>query len=446
MNVSSLLFILIYLPIFIGLMYFIKNNTIRNYLILIFSLLFYILNDLRYFILLISISLISYIVGLKVKNNKRLYFIYIFILVLLLAIFKYGNKISILNIDDLIMPLGISFYIFTSISYVSDVYYQKIEKESNYIYLLSYLSFFITITSGPILRYKTFKDYLDNKEINASSISIGLRRFIIGLFKKVVIANTIAHGASVCFDNASLQPALLAWFGAICFMLELYYDFSGYSDIAIGIAYMIGYKIPENFNDPYTADSIRDFWHRWHISLSSWFKDYVYIPLGGSRVSTVRWLINILIVWCLTGIWHGSTINYLLWGLWNALFLILEKFIFSKIKCPNILRILFTQSIVLLGFVIFHTNDLTYLLNYLTSMFNGGPSFSIFALERLDIFYLWPYILIAILFIIPKVKGLFYSLNDKYPYFYDLLMICLLFISIVFIINGSYSSFIYAGF
>lgn len=442
MQLNSLLFILFFLPVFTCLMYFVKNNNIRNFLILLFSLGFYASNDIDYLWLLIIISLFTYVVGKKVKDNKVLYFIYLIILVLILGLFKYGHNF---NLDSLVMPLGISFYIFTSISYVSDVYYGKIEYEEESLNLFTYLTFFPTITSGPILRYKPFKEYLNNKEINTDNISKGFRRFIIGLFKKVVIANSLASGSDVCFTNEAISFPL-AWFGALCFLLQLYYDFSSYSDMAIGIGEMIGFSIPENFNDPYMSKSIKEFWNRWHISLGTWFRDYVYIPLGGNRVSFIRWIINVLIVWSLTGIWHGSTINYLLWGLWNGLFLILEKVLFNKLNIPNFIRWIGTMFIVMIGFVIFKTSSLDGLKVYLLSMINKGASFSLIGIERLDIFYLWLYLLIGILFIFSRIKKLFYSLNDKLPIIYDLVLVCLLIVSIIFIVNGSYVSFIYAGF
>lgn len=437
MEVNSLLFIFIFLPIFIGLMYFIKINKIRNIILIIFSILFYIANDIKLFSVLLGIILLTYFVGLYVNKYKFLYYIYLFVVVSVLCLFKYNN--------NLIMPLGISFYTFTSISYTSDVYYKKIESEKNLINLFSYLTFFIVITSGPIIRYSNYKEFLNNKTISYDTISSGLRRFIIGLFKKVVIANQLAHGVSKCLDGTILSFPL-AWFGAICFMLELYYDFSGYSDMAIGIAKMLGFNIQENFNDPYTANSIKDFWHRWHISLSTWFKDYVYIPLGGNRVGILRWFINILIVWSLTGVWHGNTLNFLIWGLYNALWLILEKYIFDKIKLPKLIRIIFTQIIVLFGFLIFYCEDINQLLNCLMAMFGQCGTFSFYSIERLDILYLWPYILIALLFIIPNIKKIFYSLDNKIGVMYDVILVMLLCTSIIYIVNGSYVTFIYAGF
>lgn len=434
---------------FVGLMYFIKNNKIRNVLILSFSCLFYLLNDFKYFFLLLLVILFTYFVAKKVKSNKGLYVLYLLILVLILAFFKYFNSAASLigiDIEKILMPVGISFYIFTSIAYVSDVYYGKIEYENSFINTLMFLSFFPTVTSGPILRYKSFKEYIENKEININSISKGFRRFIIGLFKKVVIANQIAVAVNVCFDETTSLSTPLAWFGSLCFMLQLYYDFSGYSDMAIGLANMIGYRIDENFNDPYSALSIKDFWHRWHISLSTWFRDYVYIPLGGNRVSNARWIFNIFVVWSLTGIWHGSTFNYLLWGIYNGIFLLLNTKVTSKWRLPNFMRWILTQLIVMYGFTIFHTNNLSHLKIYTLALLFKGSTFTMTAIKQLDILYLWFYILLAIIFCIPKLKKVFYSLNKKCPLVYDLILVCLLGIAIIFIVSGSYSAFIYAGF
>lgn len=436
MELNSLTFVLIYMPIFIMSLFLIKNNKYRSIIILVFSLTFYLLNSKAYILLLFGEIFITYLFGKRVAKNRTTYFSYLVIVIGILCFFKYKNGI--------IFPLGLSFYTFTSISYVSDVYREKIQSENNLFELVLYLSFFPTITSGPILRYDSFKNYINNKNINIDSIAEGFRRFIIGLFKKVVIANQLSLAVNTCFDKNVQLSTILAWFGAICFMLQLYYDFSGYSDMAIGICKMIGYTVEENFNDPYISKSIKEFWRRWHISLSTWFKDYVYIPLGGSRVDFVRWIINILIVWSLTGIWHGSTINYLFWGLWNALLLILEKVFFEKRNINKWLRFLGTQLCVMFGFVIFRAGDLSFLVRYIKALFGFGSTFSLFYIKRLDILYLWFYILIAIMFIIPKIKENFYKL--KRYCFFDLILLIMLFISISFIISGSYSNFIYAEF
>ncbi len=450
MEFNSLSFILLIMPIFILLMYFIKNNAARNLIITLFSLTLYALNDLKYLFLMLLICLFTYLTGLKVNKNKKIYYSYLIIIVLILSVFKYGNyftnALQTLNIDKIIMPVGISFYIFTSIAYVSDVHYGKIKAENNLLNMITFLTFFPTVTSGPILRYEPFKEYLDNKNINLKGIESGFKRFVIGLFKKVVIANQIAVASNICFSSDAKLSFVLAWFGSLCFMLQLYYDFSGYSDMAIGLANMIGFKIPENFNDPYTAFSIQDFWRRWHISLSSWFRDYVYIPLGGSKVKHSRWLINTMIVWLLTGIWHGSTINYLFWGIWNGVFIILHKELISKLKLPKPIMWILTQLVVMIGFTIFHTNGVNGLKTYMLALAGKGETFSLIYIQQLDILYLWFYIALAIIFTIPFIKKLFYSMEKKLHMIFDLIIIVMLFISILFIVSGSYSAFIYAGF
>ena len=450
MEFNTLSFILLILPIFILLMYFVKNNTFRNIVIGFFSIVLYLLSDFKYFLLLILVILFTYFIGLKVKKNKSTYVAYLIVIVFLLCIFKYGNyftdALKTLNIEKIIMPVGISFYIFTSIAYIGDVYYEKIEGETNLLNLVTFLTFFPTVVSGPILRYEPFKEYLNKKDINLENIGNGFRRFVIGLFKKVFIANQLAVASNICFNGETKLSFLLAWFGSLCFMLQLYYDFAGYSDMAIGIAKMIGFDIPENFVDPYTATSIQDFWRRWHISLSSWFRDYVYIPLGGNRVSHFRWLINTMAVWILTGIWHGSTVNYLFWGIWNGVFIIVYKELFSKIKLPKSLMWFLTQLIVMIGFTIFHTSGVDGLKTYLLALIGKGESFSLIYIQQLDILYLWFYVLLAIIFIIPFFKKTFYSLEKKAVIIYDLIIFMMLIVSIIYIISGSYSAFIYAGF
>lgn len=439
MELNSLFFILLVLPIFVLAMYFIKNNKIRNVLITVFSLLLYLIADPKYFILIVLIGLLTYLVGKRV--DKTLYFIYLFLIVFFLCVFKYGNYF-ITNISSLkiIMPVGISFYVFTSISYVSDVYYKKIKAEDNIVNVLTYITFFPTVVSGPILRYEPFRTYLESKNISLDTITIGLKQFVVGLLKKIVIANQIAVAVNICFDTGTSLSLPLAWFGSICFMIQLYFDFSGYSDMAIGVARMIGFEIPMNFNNPYYSTSIQDFWRRWHISLSSWFRDYVYIPLGGSRCSTPRWLINIIIVWSLTGIWHGSTLNYLLWGLWNALFLILHKFIFSKFKLPKCVFWFLTQLVVMYGFTLFRANDLSM---YTKALFGMGSPFSLAYIKQLDILYLWFYILLALVMMLPLSKKIVNKLPTSVR---DLFVVLLLMVSIVYVVSGSYAAFIYAGF
>lgn len=456
MELNSLTFIMLFLPMFIGSMLLFKNAKHQKIIILLFSMIFYFYNDIYYFGLLIAVILTTYCFALLMNgtNKKTFYFIYLILIVGLLAFFKYGNYFidsleQYLLFNDslkILMPLGISFYIFTSISYVSDCYYGKIEPDHNLINIASYLVFFPTIVSGPILRYNNFNNFLDEITVNSNTIAKGFRRFIIGLFKKTIISNQLSVVVTAIFDPKTELSFVLAWFGAIAFMLQLYYDFSSYSDMAIAIAEMIGLKIPENFNDPYMSLSIQEFWRRWHISLGSWFRDYVYIPLGGSRVSTLRWLFNTFIVWALTGIWHGSTFGYLLWGLYNGILLVFNKFVLSKMKMPKIISWAMTQFMVLFGFLIFRIQSFTQLKTFISCMLLRREFLDLFYLKSLDIHYTWLYVIIAIIFIFPFFKKAFYTIEKKNGYIFDLIMILMLFVSLVYIISGSYSSFIYAGF
>lgn len=437
-------------------MYVVRNNSFRNTLTLLYSLVFYFFGSIEFFPLLLLIIIITYSFGLLMNSNhkKAFYFLYLFIVISVLSFFKYGNYLidsylSFLRdfqIEKLIMPLGISFYTFTSISYVSDCFYSKISPEKSLTNIASYISFFPTIVSGPIIRYSNFKSFLISKNITFDSIAIGLRRFVIGLFKKVVISNQIAIIVTTIFDKNTQLSFVLAWVGAISFMLQLYYDFSSYSDMAISVSYMVGLNVPENFDNPYASTSIQEFWRRWHISLGSWFRDYVYIPLGGNRVSDLRWIFNTMVVWFLTGIWHGSTFGYLAWGLFNGILVIVYKYFGHKIKIPNFISWIITQGSVLLGFLIFRVNSFSQLKSFVKGMLGRGPTIDLLYIKFLDIHYLWIYVLIAIIFIIPKSQKVLSFLDKKTPFLYDLIILFLLFISIVFIISGSYSSFIYAGF
>ena len=429
MEFDSLSFILLMLPAFILLMYFIQSNKIRNLIILLFSFYFYLMTDITESFILFTVILITYLFSRFVKHNKKAYICYLIIVTAILTFFKYGNYIlssfETMNVNKIIMPVGISFFIFTSIAYISDIYYEKIEADNNFIHIFTFLTFFPTIVSGPILRYSSFSKYLT---------------------KKVIIANQLSTLVNATFDIHCKLSTPLAWLGSIAFMLQLYYDFSGYSDMAIGIGTMIGFEIPENFNYPYSSHSIQEFWQRWHMSLGSWFKDYVYIPLGGNRVSKVRWMINTMIVWSLTGLWHGSTFNYFLWGIWNGILIILYKTFLKNKKIPGILSWLMTQFVVLIGFTIFRTINLSHLKLYLSTLIGKATPFSLLYIKQLDIVYLWLCLLLGILFAVPAVNKKIQTLLNKIPFLYEIVILFLLFICVIFIICGSYSSFIYAGF
>ncbi len=450
---SSLTFLLAFLPITVILYFSFNNRTYRNVILLITSLFFYAWGEPKTIFLMILTIIVNYFLAIQVEKNKKTY-LYVSILfnIGLLFFFKYFNffikdvlfiKNSTINI---VLPIGISFYIFQIMSYVIDVHRKKVKAQKNIIYLGAYVSMFPQLIAGPIVRYETIASELIERKETFEDFSNGLRRFITGLSKKIIIANNMAIIADKIFWDIKDLSTPIAWLGAIAYSLQIYYDFSGYSDMAIGLGKMFGFNFDENFNYPYIAKTVTDFWRRWHISLSSWFKDYVYIPLGGSRVSLKRSIINLLIVWSLTGLWHGASYNFIVWGLFYGIILILEKYILNKFlsKFPITHRIL-TLITIIVGWVIFNTYDLNHTLYYLSNMFVYNGTISLNMLNNLGILYLWPYFILAILGSTPIIKLLLDKLN-KIGFLYDLYLLLILGICFMFLINNSYNPFIYFRF
>ena len=299
-----------------------------------FSALFYFYGEPKYILLMLIEVLISYVVGLLIDKhkNKNILIIGIFIHVLLFGIFKYFNFVIInvnnlfhsnLNLLNVVLPIGISFYTFQIISYEIDVYNKKVNVQSNVLKYFLYVFLFPQLIAGPIVRYQDVNNEIDNRNVTFEIFARGVRRFIIGLSKKVIIANNLGELCNI-YLNLGDKSILFTWIFAISYMLQIYFDFSGYSDIAIGLGKMLGFNFPENFNYPYMAKSITDFWRRWHMTLSSWFRDYVYIPLGGNKKGVLKQIRNILIVWALTGLWHGASWNFIVWGLYFGILLKLQ--------------------------------------------------------------------------------------------------------------------------
>lgn len=467
MEFSSLFFILIYLPTFIGLMYFIKNNTIRNVVLLVASLLFYCLGDRQHFLILILVFLVTYMAAFKVKKNKLVYTLYLIIVLAILSYFKYGDYLltslgAYLKNPDLskiIMPLGISFYTFLSISYVSDVYYDKYDHEKNPQYILMFLTFFPVVISGPLIRYDKFKLFIEKKDINTDGVSSGLRRFIIGLAKKVIIANQLnVISSTIISDDAKISMPL-AWLAIITYGIQEYYDFSGYSDMAIAIGQMIGFEIPENFNNPYFSHSIREYWRRWHMSLGAFIRDYIYIPLGGNRKGKFRKALNMLIALTISGIWHGSTLPFLLWGLINGLLEALDAYfdgyaslkqklkINDQTKLWKAFQILRTAFIaIVLKAYAFKCASLDQISKLFMASIGKGETFNMFYIRGLDILYVLIILVIGIILLFPSIKGRLLALEGKAPVVYDVVLLCLCVLSIVLIVSGSYASFVYFQF
>lgn len=386
---SSLLFLFRFLPAILIVYYFVPRKF-RNFILLLFSLIFYAWGEPIYIILMLGSILVSYTGGIlidsfkqknKEKEAKTTFIVFSIISLSLLVFFKYADFVigtingltdSGISVLQVTLPIGISFYTFQTLSYMMDVYKGSAEVEKNLITFGTYVAMFPQLIAGPIVQYKTIAKDLQNRKETFNQFSEGIHRFIIGLGKKVLIANNIGLLWNTVQGMACSEiPVLSAWLGLIAYAFQIYFDFSAYSDMAIGLGNMFGFQFLENFNYPYISKSITEFWRRWHISLSSWFREYVYIPLGGNRTVWWKHIRNIMIVWLLTGIWHGASWNFVLWGLYYGILLLLEKFVFGKCleKIPNIVRHIYCMFFVLLGWNLFASPNLSSGIEYLKSLF-----------------------------------------------------------------------------
>lgn len=383
---SSISFIFYFLPLVL-IAYFIVPQRFRNIVLLAGSILFYAFGEPIYVLLLLFSSIVDYVHGLiieKYRGDKKAKLALISSIVInvsLLAFFKYAD-FMILNLNNwfdlglktlnLRLPIGISFYTFQTMSYTIDVYRGKARVQRNLLKLSTYVTLFPQLIAGPIVRYKDIENQLDDTKISYDNFAYGIKRFITGLAKKVLLANSLGQ-LSVITSSASEPSVLFYWIGAIAFALQIYFDFSGYSDMAIGLGRMFNFKFLENFNYPYAAKSITGFWRRWHISLGTWFREYVYYPLGGNRTGKLRWFGNILIVWFLTGFWHGANWNFIIWGLFFGLILIIEKLFLKKFldKTPAFINHFYVVITVVLSFVIFKNESLADIIINLKGMFGG---------------------------------------------------------------------------
>ncbi len=388
---SSLTFLCIFLPAVLILDRIFKNIHIKNALLLVASLLFYAYGEPVYVLLMASSALLNYVSALLIDRFKdtglKKVFLAAGVIVNLgaLVFFKYSvflttyfNEVFGLGIPvpDVTLPLGISFFTFQAMSYVIDVYRGDCGVQKNFGRLLLYISFFPQLIAGPIVKYRDIEEQILNRTVTSEKTALGIRRFAQGLAKKVFIANNVAVIADTVFNSVltNLDPKT-AWLGAVAYMLQIYFDFSGYSDMAIGLGKMFGFEFKENFDHPYVADSIKDFWRRWHISLSTWFKEYLYIPLGGNRKGKARTIINKFIVFACTGIWHGANWTFLFWGLYHGCFLMIEEFIPKKEKKGIVLKILshiYLVFVVMIGFVMFRCESISDFGVMVTRMFTLG--------------------------------------------------------------------------
>lgn len=387
---SSIPFLFYFLPAFL-LVYFVSPAKFKNFVLLIFSLLFYAWGEPIYISLLLLSSVVDYINGRcleKFEGNRSKQRIFLVISMCvnlgLLGIFKYLtlfittiNDLTHAGIKDpsLMLPLGISFFTFQTMSYSIDVYRKDIKAEHNFINYMTYVCMFPQLVAGPIVRYQDIGGELQNRKVTLDGFVNGTIRFLMGIFKKVLIANQVGSLWDYILATSD-RSFMLAWLGLVAFTLQIYFDFSGYSDMAIGMGGMMGFTYPENFNYPYISQSITDFWRRWHMTLSGWFRDYVYIPLGGNRKGMKRQILNISIVWALTGFWHGASWNYLLWGLFYGVVLIVEKLFMGKViaKAPRVLRHVYSLVFVMLGWMIFAIEDIKKLGEYAADVFFFGAN------------------------------------------------------------------------
>ena len=389
---SSLSFLFLFFPLTFLLYLVIPSWKWRNALLIAASLIFYAWGEPVYVLLLLFSVLVNWLLALVISrresSGRGVAAAAVILNIGLLVVFKYsGFLVQSLNallrlslpVPDIRLPIGISFFTFQTLSYVIDVYRDKSSVQVRFSRLLLYISFFPQLIAGPIVKYHDIKDQLETRTLSADDIAEGLTRFIYGLAKKVLLANAMASVADMVFGlpGASLT-AFSAWTGAVCYMLQIYFDFSGYSDMAIGLGRMFGFTFKENFRYPYAALGIKDFWRRWHISLSTWFKEYLYIPLGGNRKGKARMFLNQLIVFAATGLWHGANVTFLVWGLFHGLFLTLESGGAIPVKKASghvvsrfFVRV-YTLLVVLIGFVIFRADTMTQAFSYLAAMFTGG--------------------------------------------------------------------------
>lgn len=478
---SSIIFLFSFLPLILILYYGvgkifekkIKSRTFilsyKNYVLLLGSLFFYAYGEPVYIFLILASILLNWFFGLQISNlqnqNKTtgslfsLDKIFVFLSVLsnfgVLFFYKYMNFFldcvnrllhTEFSVQTLSFPIGISFFTFQAVSYVIDIYRKKAKAQKNPLKVGLYISFFPQLIAGPIVRYETIANQIDGRIETFDGFSKGTERFMIGVIKKILLADSMALFADRIFDNFSVNTSLsagMAWLGAICYTFQIYFDFSGYSDMAIGLGQMFGFRFEENFNYPYIARSVTDFWHRWHISLSMWFRDYVYIPLGGNRVPKARMYFNLLIVWLLTGIWHGAGLTFILWGLMYFVVQAIEKLIGlgKKWKLPPIIGNLYTMLIVIVGWVLFRSPSIKSAIVYLKNMF----VLSVDSLADSEaLFYIkdnWLLFLSAFLFATPFIRVI-----QKNKLLYYVLLSLAFGLALLYLLKGSYSPFIYFSF
>lgn len=458
---SSISFIYYFLP-FVIILYFLAPKNFRNFVLFISSIIFYTYGEPKFVLIMLLDILIAYIGGrlMEKYNKKTIMTISVTLVFTILFIFKYFD-FAIFNINKALntninllriaLPIGISFYTFQIVSYIVDVYRGTVKPQKSFLKLATYVSMFPQLIAGPIVRYETIEKQLDSREYNFEKFAIGVRRFIIGLAKKVLIANSLGEFCTV-FYGANEKTIILTWAYGIAYSLQVYFDFSAYSDMAIGLGKILGFDFLENFDYPYISKSITEFWRRWHISLGTWFKDYSYIPLGGSRVGKIKLIRNLFVVWFFTGLWHGANWNFIIWGLLFFVFLVLEKIVFKKIleKAPSIICRMYVLFIVMISFIIFNANSMSEAFRNIIGLFGGNGENII---NDYTIYYLKNYfviLLIAIIGATPLLKFVIEKIKIKFPRIVNLMepiiLVALLLIITAYLVDNSYNPFLYFRF
>lgn len=467
---SSLVFLFVFLPITL-LFYFIVPRKYRNFILLIVSLIFYAWGEPVYIVLMLFSTVIDFINGLLVekyadqpKKAKKVVIFAVIVNLSLLTFFKYSGFIvsnvnalmgTTFTVPDIALPIGISFYTFQTMSYTIDVFRKDAPAQKNIINLGAYVTMFPQLIAGPIVRYQTVAEQLNHRKETQTLFASGVERFVIGLGKKVLLANNIGLLWSQISSMAiSELTVMTSWLGVIAFGLQIYFDFSGYSDMAIGLGRMFGFQLLENFNYPYISQSITEFWRRWHISLGTWFRDYVYIPLGGNRKGKRRTYLNVFIVWFLTGLWHGASWNFILWGLYFGIIITIEKVFLMKwlSYAPRLIRHLYTLVLLIIGWGLFAFENLSYLKDYLRVMF-GLKEVALY--DQVTLYYLMTNGVLLIILVIastPLAKQMYQKLKQsKRGELLDVVLspiVCLLILilSTAYLVDSSYNPFLYFRF
>jgi len=454
---SSISFLYYFLPCVLVL-YFLVPRHFKNTILLISSFFFYAWGEPRLVLLMLITIVIGYVLGIwmeKDDKHKKLYLTIALTCFLgVLGYFKYtdffidninratGLSVPLLRIA---LPIGISFYTFQILSYTIDVYRGEVLAQKNVIHLATYITMFPQLIAGPIVRYKDVAEQLESREHSIDKVAQGIRRFVFGLSKKILIANVLGEICEI-FRMSNDKSVLFYWMYAIAFSLHIYFDFSGYSDMAIGLGKIFGFDFMENFNYPYISKSITEFWRRWHISLGTWFRDYVYIPLGGSKVNVARHLFNILIVWMLTGFWHGASWNFIIWGLYFAVLLVIEKtFLLKYLEHSKLLSRVYVLFAVVISFVIFNATSLPQALMDIGGLFGHG-NLSLISSEA--IYYLRSYAVIFVLAIIgaTPIPKRFVSKWKVLQYAEPVVLLLLLIVITAYLVDGSFNPFLYFRF